>query len=255
MNRTITVIPARYAATRLPGKPLADIHGRTMIEWVWRRVVDAGAAKGNIFIATDDDRVRTAVDKFGGQSIMTSPDCKSGSDRIAQAVKTLDCEFVLNIQGDEPLMPPQFIRALERGVREGNADIYTVVAPLIEPSEYADPNVVKVVLNRREEALYFSRSPLPFFRDSKGEWPGPKRATVYKHFGLYGYRKEYLLDFAGRPESFLETSERLEQLRVLEAGDKIRCLIESGNAVSVDTPEDLERVRALLKSDPAASRG
>ncbi len=254
MKRVVTVIPARHAATRLPGKPLADIHGRPMIEWVHRRVLDAGVEPRDVYVATDDERVAAAVKKFGGQPLMTSPDCASGSDRIAQAVKEIDCEFVLNLQGDEPLMPPNFIRALAQGVRAGDAEIYTVVAPLSDAAEYADPNTVKVVLNADEFALYFSRSPLPYFRDGKGSWGGPKQATVYKHFGLYGYRKDYLLDFAKRPESFLEQSERLEQLRALEAGERIKCLIEAGNAVSVDTPEDLEKVRAILKAAPDGVR-
>jgi len=254
MKRVITVIPARYGASRLPGKPLADIHGKPMIWWVHRRVLDAGVDPADVYVATDDERIRAAVAAFGGQAVMTSPSCASGSDRIAQAVRDIPCEFVLNVQGDEPLMPSRFIRALDQGVREDAAEIYTVVAPLTEPEEYPDPNVVKVALNAREEALYFSRSPLPYFRDTQGAWGGPKQATVYKHFGLYGYRKEYLVDFAARPESFLERSERLEQLRALEAGDRIRCLIESGNAVAVDTPADLERVRAILKDDPKAVR-
>ena len=216
-----------------------------MIEWVYTRVREAGLDPKNIYIATDDARIRGAAGKFGAQCVMTSLDCKSGSDRIAEAVASIECDFVLNIQGDEPLLPPPFIRALAQGVRTSEAQICTVVAPIIEAADYADPNVVKVVLNHREEALYFSRSPLPYFRDSAGKWPGAEK-TVYRHFGLYGYRKEYLLEFAARPPSFLEESERLEQLRALEHGDTIRCLIESGTSIGVDTPEDLEKVRAIV---------
>jgi 3-deoxy-manno-octulosonate cytidylyltransferase (CMP-KDO synthetase) len=247
VSRVIAVIPARYGASRLPAKPLADIAGKPMIQWVYNRVREAGLDPKNIYIATDDGRIRDAAQKFGAQVVMTSPECKSGSDRIAQAVASIECEFVLNIQGDEPLLPPAFIRALAQGTRTGEAQICTVVAPIIDAADYTDPNVVKVALNSREEALYFSRSPLPYFRDTAGRWPGAEQ-PVYRHFGLYGYRKEYLLEFARRPPSFLEESERLEQLRALEHGDTIRCLIESGTSIGVDTPEDLERVRAIVKS-------
>jgi 3-deoxy-D-manno-octulosonate cytidylyltransferase len=245
VSRVIAVIPARYGASRLPAKPLADIAGKPMIEWVHTRVREAGLDPKNIYIATDDERIRAAVERFGGQCIMTSPECKSGSDRIAQAVDKIDCEFVLNIQGDEPVIPPAFIKALAAGVKTGEAQIVTVVAPILDAADYSDPNVVKVVLNRREEAIYFSRSPLPYFRDTAGRWPG-SGSTVYRHFGLYGYRKEYLLEFAARPPSYLEESERLEQLRALEDGDRIRCLIESGTSIGVDTPEDLEKVRKTI---------
>ncbi len=246
VSRVIAVIPARYGASRLPAKPLADIAGKPMIEWVYARVREAGLDPKNIYIATDDERIRDAAQRFSAQCVMTSPECKSGSDRIAQAVASIHCDYVLNIQGDEPLLPPAFIKALAHGVRTNDAQICTVVAPIIDAADYADPNVVKVVLNQREEALYFSRSPLPYFRDSAGRWPGAEK-TVYRHFGLYGYRKEYLLEFAKRPPSFLEESERLEQLRALEHGDVIRCLIESGTSIGVDTPEDLEKVRRIVE--------
>lgn len=237
--KAIGIIPARYASSRLPGKPLVDIAGHTMIEHVYRRTEQA-ASLDRVLVATDDARIFEAVRAFGGQVVMTSPDHPSGTDRIAEAAWHLDAEIVVNVQGDEPLLDPAEIDAVVRPLRADPALVMSTLAtPLADPS---DPNVVKVVFDRDGRALYFSRWPIPYYRTGEGEH--------FKHIGLYGYRKEFLLRYASLEPTPLERAEALEQLRVLEHGYAIHVSISEHDAISVDTPEDLERVRQLFGRGP-----
>ena len=236
--RAIGVIPARYASSRLPGKPLAEIAGKTMIEHVYRQALKAQSLSA-VYVATDDPRIQEAVLQFGGNAVMTRDDHRSGTDRIAEAVAEMDVDVVVNVQGDEPLLDPAEIDAVVApfGARR-ELMMTTAATPIADPRDVMDPSVVKVVLDVRGDALYFSRLPIPFYRSGD-------RGHL-KHIGLYAYRKEFLPVYAGLAPTPLEQSEQLEQLRVLENGYRIHVVLTDKDAISVDTPEDLERVRQLM---------
>jgi 3-deoxy-manno-octulosonate cytidylyltransferase (CMP-KDO synthetase) len=239
-SSVLAVIPARFHSTRLPGKILADIAGRPMIEHVYRR---AGAARlvHGVIVATDDERVAAVVRGFGGAALMTRADHVSGTDRIAEAVSSLPCRAVVNVQGDEPLIEPGTIdAAIKPLLEDSTVEMSTLSRPLVSLEEFRNPNVVKVVANSRGDALYFSRAPIPFSRDPG--LPAPARA----HVGLYVYRRETLLKLAGLSAAPLETLESLEQLRALAHGIRIRVVETTHAAPGVDTPEDLERVRQMI---------
>lgn len=237
--KAIGVIPARYASSRLPGKPLAEIAGKPMIEHVYRRAEQAKCLQG-VYVATDDQRIFDAVRAFGGQVVMTREDHRSGTDRIAEAVGALDVDVVVNVQGDEPLLDPAEIDAVVAPFAERPELVMSTAAvPITDLRDVADPSVVKVVLDVRGDALYFSRLPIPYYRSGED---GPH----LKHIGLYAYRKEFLLTYAGLAPTPLEAIEQLEQLRVLEHGYRIHVVQTEKDAISVDTPEDLERVRLLI---------
>lgn len=239
--KVIGVIPARYAAARLPGKPLAEIGGKTMIERVYRQAEQAQSLQA-VYVATDDERIFAAVRAFGGNVVMTRDDHRSGTDRIAEAVGELDVDVVVNIQGDEPLLDPAEIDAVVAPFAARPDLVMTTAAvPITDPRDVADPSVVKVVLDLRGDALYFSRLPLPFYRSTAD---GPH----LKHIGLYAYRREFLLIYSRLAPAPLESIEHLEQLRVLENGYRIHVVLTDKDAISVDTPEDLERVRALVQA-------
>jgi 3-deoxy-manno-octulosonate cytidylyltransferase (CMP-KDO synthetase) len=233
------VIPARYGATRLPGKPLAEIDGRPMIWYVWEK---ARAAKvpSRVVVATDDVRIADAVRGFGGEAVMTSPACASGTDRVAEAARGMDEEVVINLQGDEPLMHPSVIDAVAAPL-VSEPDVLMSTAALLQedPEEYARSSVVKVVVDAQGHALYFSRSPVPHYRDAG-------RGRYRKHLGIYGYRREFLFRVAALPPSSLEEAERLEQLRVLENGYRIRVVDVAHDSIGVDTPEDLKAVEGMV---------
>ena len=236
----IAVIPARFSSTRLPGKPLADIHGRPMIEHVYRRASEA-ASLDRVIVATDDRRVFEAVRAFGGEVLMTSPHHRTGSERVAEVAAQLDSVLIVNVQGDEPLLAPAMIDdAVAACLADPSLGMSTVRYRITDPAEIASPAVVKVVTDLRGRALYFSRAAVPFLRD-----PGTP-AIWYKHVGLYVYRREFLLTFASLPPTPLELSESLEQLRALEHGHAIMTVESRHEALGVDTPDDLERVRRLL---------
>jgi 3-deoxy-manno-octulosonate cytidylyltransferase (CMP-KDO synthetase) len=257
----VAIIPARFASTRLPGKPLSEIHGKTMIERVYERA-RAAEAVSRVVVATDDERIARAVRAFGGEAAMTSPDHPSGTDRIAEAARGLEAELIVNVQGDEPMLDPAGIDAAARALLEDPAlPIATLSLPLLSVEEMLAPSVVKVVTDAGGDALYFSRSPIPHVR--LGGSSDPRAAAeaavasslARKHVGLYAYRREALLRFASLPPSPLETAEGLEQLRALHHGMRIRVVpVDGEGGVAVDTPEDLERVRALL-APPRAERG
>jgi 3-deoxy-manno-octulosonate cytidylyltransferase (CMP-KDO synthetase) len=245
--QVVVIIPARFASTRLPGKPLADIDGRPMVEHVYRRAQSCAAAT-RVIVATDDLRIADAVRRFGGEVRLTRDNHPSGTDRIAEVAATLDCEVVVNVQGDEPLIDPGSIAAVVAPfAADRSLGMSTLYRRINDPSELTDPNIVKVVLDRGGFALYFSRAPIPYARDPRGGWP-----PLYKHIGLYGYRRSTLLVLAALEPTPLERAEKLEQLRALEHGIRIKAVETTHDTIHVDTPKDLEHVRRLI-SAPAGS--
>lgn len=242
------VIPARYGSSRLPGKPLADIAGRPMVLRVLDRALEAGAE--SVVIATDDDRVRAAVEAAGHRALMTSPDHQSGTERLVEVVETLgwpDETLVVNVQGDEPLIDPVLIRdAARQLLLRADAVMATLAHPIHDHADFVNPNVVKVVADEAGYAVYFSRAPIPWPRDAfAARQPMPHELGALRHVGLYAYRAGFLRTYAGLAASPLERHEMLEQLRVLWHGYRISlALAASPPAPGVDTPDDLARVRA-----------
>jgi 3-deoxy-manno-octulosonate cytidylyltransferase (CMP-KDO synthetase) len=236
----VGIIPARYAASRFPGKPLAPIAGRTLIERVWRGAREAKRLRA-VLIATDDARIETACRAFGAEVVRTRTDHATGTDRISEAAAALDDEIVVNIQGDEPLIAGFAIDAAVDALREDPAIGMATLVHALEPEARDDPNRVKVVLDRRGRALYFSRSPIPFVR------AGAPAPTLWQHVGLYAYRREFLAHFVALPPTPAERAEELEQLRALEHGHAIQCAIVEGfRSLPVDVPGDVARVEARL---------
>jgi len=239
-HKVIGVIPARFGAKRFPGKPLALIAGVSMIV---RVVKQAQKAKrlGGVWVATDDRRIADIVEKAGAKAVMTPSELKSGTDRIAWAVKGLDLDIVVNIQGDEPVIAPQAIdAAVEVLEKDPRVLMSTVVIPLSDGKQWLDPNVVKAVLGPKGDVLYFSRAPIPYPREG-----GMPRA--YKHMGLYGYQPQWLQLMASLKPTPLELAEKLEQLRALENGIVIRAAVRKVESIAVDVPGDIKRVEAFLK--------
>ncbi len=237
--KIIGVIPARYASTRFPGKPLADIRGKPMIQHVWE---NSSRSKliNELYVATDDKRIYDTVSRFWGNAVMTSKKHKSGSDRIGEVIKNKNCDIIVNIQGDEPFINPLNIdKAIKPLLRDKNVQVSTLCAPIRNKDEIDNPNVVKVVADKSGFALYFSRYGIPYNRDSSGN------ARYYKHVGLYVYRRKFLLEFTKLKPSKLETAERLEQLRILENGVKIKVVVTNVDSVTVDTEKDLIKIRRL----------
>lgn len=242
----MVLIPARYASTRLPGKALAEIAGKPMISHVWRRASEARGID-RVLVATDDPRVAAAVEDEGGEAVMTRADHASGTDRIAEVARDLAAEIVVNVQGDLPMLDPGLVETAVDALRgapgaDGAAPVMSTLATPLAPGERTREQVVKVVLDRFGDALYFSRLPVPWGDAEEG----------LRHIGLYAYRRPFLLEIAGMPRTPLERSERLEQLRVLEHGRRIRvAVVETRDSmIEVDTPEDLERVRATVATRP-----
>ncbi|MEI6206510.1 MAG: 3-deoxy-manno-octulosonate cytidylyltransferase [Desulfuromonadales bacterium] len=243
------VIPARYASTRFPGKALAEIDGKPLIQHVYERTEQAKLVSRTI-VATDDSRIADAIHRIGGEAIMTSTGHETGTDRLAEVAAGLDADIVVNVQGDEPLICPEMIdQAIQPFLEESDLLMGTLKTRIKNLHDFLSPNVVKVVTDNLYNALYFSRSPLPFFRD---KWKDLKdesfccgKLLCYKHVGLYVYRRDFLLRFASMPPTFLEISEKLEQLRALENGVKIRVVETECESIGVDTPDDL--VKAQLR--------
>lgn len=235
----IAVIPSRYASTRLPGKPLVDICGLPMVQHVYERVRRVSLFD-EVLVATDDERIANAVEAFGGAACMTSPDCPSGSDRLIEVAKSHPADVYVNVQGDEPLVEPASIEKLARAMLDDpSLQMGTLCYP-ISAEQAQNPNLVKVVRAHNGNALYFSRSPIPFPRS------GGIAPQYFGHLGMYAYRREFLMNFGSLPYSPLENTEKLEQLRVLQAGIAIRVLEVEATGPGVDTPEDLEAVRRIL---------
>jgi len=243
--RVALVIPARYAATRFPGKILAPLLGRPLIAHVIARA-RAASLPARVIVATDDERIAAAAAHAGAEVRMTSPDLPSGTDRVARVASALDAEILVNLQGDEPCVPPAAIdRCAAPLLADKTVDMATL-AHIVDAEAALDPNAVKVVTDRRSNALYFSRHPIPYIRDRAGDQASTPPAHL-RHIGIYAYRREVLLSLARMPPTPLELAERLEQLRALEHGIRIRVEVVNWAAQGVDTPEDLGRAEALLR--------
>ena len=266
-SRVVVIIPARFESTRLPGKPLADLHGRPMIAHVYER---ARRVRGvdRVIVATDDERIQAAVAQFGGEVVMTSRAHRTGTDRLAEAVHGLDAEIVVNVQGDLPLLDPVMVESALAPLRaDDGLPMATIKTAIRSREEYENPNVVKVVCDAAGYALYFSRSSLPYHRVSgvvssphpvplpEGEGTIDERAVFgFKHIGLYVYRRDFLLTFARLAPTPLEQAEQLEQLRALEHGFRIKVAEVAAASIEVDTPADLERAR-MYTNDQSATGG
>jgi 3-deoxy-manno-octulosonate cytidylyltransferase (CMP-KDO synthetase) len=245
------IIPARFAASRLPGKPLLMIGDRPLIQWVWQRARASGAA--SVLVATDDERIRSVALTFGADCLMTSQHHASGTDRIAEVARLRGFgpdDIVVNLQGDEPMMPAEVIAGVAQALQDApRANIATAVAPIQSLREFLDPNCVKALRASDGRALYFSRAPVPWPRDSVAADRPTRFAGAWRHIGIYAYRVRSLLQFAAWPPTPLEVTEKLEQLRALEYGMHIHLVaLPTVPPAGVDTPEDLERVRAMLEA-------
>ena len=243
----LAIIPARYASSRFPGKPLVDIGGKPMIRRVYEQ---ASKAIDDVYVATDDDRILKAVNNFKGKAVMTSPDHKSGTDRCAEAVKLIEersgknFEIIINVQGDEPFLQPEQLDTIKSCFNIPGTQIATLISPITETENIFDENKTKVIVNNKKEAIYFSRSPIPFVQGRpREEW-----ATSYQfylHIGLYAYKKNTLLSITKLNPSALEIAESLEQLRWIENGYKIKVEIAGHNSLAIDTPEDLDKIKKM----------
>jgi len=243
-SQVVIVIPARYGSTRLPAKPLVPLAGKPMIERVYERAKLAKSA-GRVIVATDDDRILKAVQEFGGEARMTRTDHRTGTERIAEVAAHVDGQVFVNVQCDEPLLDPAAVDTAVAALREEPAAaIATVAVPIRTPADIMDPHVVKTVLDFEDNALYFSRAPIPWVRDSAHK----THARHLKHLGLYVFQRDALLEYPTLPQGELERVEQLEQLRWMENGWKIRVAEVEHDAVSVDVPEDVERVEKLLQN-------
>ncbi len=243
--KIIAVIPARFGSTRFPGKPLAKLKGKPILQWVIE-----GSKKSllvqKIIVATDDLRIKSFCNSIQVDCVMTSADCPTGTDRLFEATRDLDFDVVLNIQGDEPLIDETFIDPLAKAfVNNANLDMATLAHPL-NPEDLENRNAVKVIINKNAEAIYFSRFPIPYSREMESHGGGHLRVAM-KHIGLYGFTQEFLQKFCSEPPTEIEKYESLEQLRALYLGAKIKVLKVAKPTYGVDTPEDLQKLEALLK--------
>ena len=246
--KVVAIIPARYHSNRFEGKPLAEIMGKPMIQHVYERALDVDMLS-MVVVATDDDRIAECVRGFGGTVVMTSPDHVSGTDRLAEAATRLDIneqDVVINIQGDQPLFDRDVVEQVAKPLLDDPAlPMSTLIYKIIREEEIDDPNHVKTVFDRNGYALYFSRSSIPFQRNPEE----PVAPTYYKHLGFYAYRKGFLITFVGLPEGEWERFEKLEQLRALEYGYKIKVVLTAHDSVEVDTGKDLKRVEQIMRKN------
>jgi 3-deoxy-manno-octulosonate cytidylyltransferase (CMP-KDO synthetase) len=269
--KKIIVIPARHASTRLPGKPLREICGKSILYMVYEKAA-LSRLKDEVIIATDDERIREAGESFGAEVVMTSVDCKSGTDRCREAIQGRDADIIVNLQGDEPFIRPDMIDTLFDAMVKGHLDMATLCSPIIDEEEYTNPNTVKVVLDKSGFALYFSRSPIPYLRsaancDTRKRVPGIANFEfqtqnqqsghlspltfhlspyIYKHIGIYAFSRSFLEKYVSMEKSPLEEAESLEQLRVLENGYRIKVLLTDYNGFGIDTEEDLDRANTVM---------
>jgi len=243
--KTIGVIPARYGSTRLPGKSLVLLGGKPLVQWVYERARQARRLD-QLVVATDDPRIAGVVEGFGGIAVMTREDHPSGTDRIAEAVTGLNADIVINIQGDEPLIDPGLIDRLADAMAESaDWDMATAVCPIEDPADLSNPAVVKAVWAADGRALYFSRSAIPFLRDPGDPPPGLR---YWRHIGIYAYRRNFLEQLVKSPPCALECAEKLEQLRALDLGGRIKVLPADQSGVGVDTPEDIPKAEIALRA-------
>ncbi len=240
------LIPARYGSTRFPGKPLALLRGKPMIQHVYEKTcLVRGLSR--VVVATDDERIATVVKGFGGDVVMTRADHPTGTDRLAEVARHLAAEVIVNVQGDLPFFPPTMVEdAVVALTNSSRAVMSTVKTPIWDAAEWQNPNVVKVVTDRNGVALYFSRSPIPFRRDKKANDEGPREALGHRHIGLYVYRRDFLFTFTQLPRTELEQLEQLEQLRALEWGYAIAVSETERPTIEIDTPEDLQRAEEIM---------
>jgi len=241
LMKAIGIIPARYHSTRLEGKPLVDIHGKSMIQWVYGNVIKADVLD-DVLVATDDQRIIEVVEQFGGKAALTSKDHTTGTDRIAEVAKNLDVQVVINVQGDEPFITPTMINEVTTPLLEDKDIPMCTLMHEITEEDFQNPNVVKVVTDSSGFALYFSRSLIPFPRNKEGH-------QAFEHIGIYAYQKDFLLALTQLEPTPLEKTEALEQLRVIENGFKIKVILTTAHdyiPLSIDTKEDLERARAII---------
>lgn len=247
-SRAIAVIPARHDSQRFPGKVLADVHGRPLIQWVCERTARASRIEA-AYVATDSPLVQEACLAFTPNVLLSKGRHASGTDRVAEVAREMDADIFINVQTDEPLMEPELVDALVSMMDDTGVDFASAVASIHDMRDFLDPNVVKVVCDGEGNALYFSRAPIPWPRgerlDPGASWP--EGLAAWKHIGIYGYRRKALLELADAPRSRLEVAESLEQLRVLDRGWKMRILEWDYHGIGVDTEADLERLRDYIK--------
>ncbi len=241
MNKAVIVIPARFGSSRLPGKPLLDIAGKPMIQHVYERALQVPGID-EVWVATDDERVEAVVQAFGGKAVMTRNDHESGTDRLVEVMQKVDADIYINLQGDEPLIRPLDVAHLVNGMREDPTLPVATLCHAISADEALEPSCVKVVLNTRRDALYFSRSPIPYPRHAE-------QARYLKHVGVYAYRRDVLQNYSQLPEAMSEQAESLEQLRLMNAGIGIRAFEVEPTGPGVDTPACLEKVRVLMAQE------
>jgi len=245
--RVIGVIPARYGSMRLPAKPLVKLLDKPLVQWVYERATKASLLN-KVIVATDDERIQKVVNEFGGEAVLTSVEIPSGSDRVAIVAAQVEGDIFVNIQGDEPLISPEMIdEAVTVLLNSSDIEVATLAKQIENADDLFDPNVVKVVLDGRLNAIYFSRSTIPFVRDEPDCKNWIKRHKFYKHIGIYVYRRNFLLNYPSLPKSKLEEVEKLEQLRILEAGYKIGVGITNYESIPVDTQADIKKVEKLLR--------
>lgn len=240
--KNIVIIPARYGSSRFPGKPLASILNKPMIQWVYERASKSRSIS-KVFIATDDKRICSAVEEFGGKVIMTGM-CNCGTDRIYQASLDIDCDIIINVQGDEPTIHPEQIDLIVRAFDDKEIQMVTLKQKIFSESELNDPNIVKVITDSYGNAIYFSRWPIPYDRQKKYT-----PDNYYKHIGIYGYRKKFLQTFVNLPISKMESMESLEQLRVIEYGYRIKVLETDHESIGVDLEEQIPLVEEILRKE------
>ena len=237
------MIPSRFGAQRFPGKPLALIAGKPLVQRVYEQAKLA-TKLDEVIVATDDKRILEAVEGFGGTAVLTSPDCPSGTDRAAEVARDQPCDLIVNIQGDEPLMRPEMIDQLVTGMQQfPDCPMGTLARPIVAADVWLNPNVVKVVFGPSGNALYFSRCSVPYAREAAGQFTA---GIGHKHIGIYAYRREFLLRYVTLPQTPLERTEKLEQLRALENGYTIRVWVTPHDSIGVDTPEDAKLVEEIL---------
>ncbi|MCX7857368.1 MAG: 3-deoxy-manno-octulosonate cytidylyltransferase [Deltaproteobacteria bacterium] len=236
----LIAIPARYDSKRLPGKPLILLCGKPIIQWVYEKA-EASKRKDKVIIATDDERIMGLARSFGAEVVMTDRNISSGTERIYEATKNTDANIIVNLQGDEPFMDPSLIDILFDYMEKSDDEMATLCTPISGDYEYKSPDSVKVVLDKRGYALYFSRSPIPYVRNRN-------QVKIYKHIGIYAYRKSFLSSYVSMEKGVLEETESLEQLRVLENGFKIKVLITNYCGFGIDTKEDLRKAQEILSS-------
>lgn len=256
--KVVAIIPARYGSTRFPGKVLAELCAKPMIQRVWERAKMASLID-EVVVATDDERVAEVVSGFGGRVIMTMPEHQTGAERVAEAANKIKSDIVVNLQGDEPMIHPQSLDlAIQPILEEESIAMASLKHPIASCTDYLDPNVVKVVCDDQENSIYFSRAPIPWYRDGEslmkrwkdqGERPDELVPVPMKHIGVYAFRADFLQAMVRMPRSPLETAEALEQLRVLAWGFKIRIITTPHDSVGVDVPQDVEKVEALIREE------